>query len=172
MTTDPTYGGKLTCDDNTWRLQVLVEFDQTAIADYTGALGPIKYRIYEAPAHSEREFASPDGLMIFASTVNTFSEDTYVVIVQGYHGWKNASTVPTQYFIQAGLKATQQTADLLGEFSLRFSGDPNVPLDAATLRLHHKEETQPDLVRPVVAVSGENTVEVNGLQAMGYYVLI
>ena len=172
MAGDPTYGGRLTRVDNKWQLEVLVEFDQTAMTGYSGKLDAIKYRIYEAPAHSEREFASPDGLMIFASTVNTFSEDTYVVIVQGYHGWKNASTVPTQYFIQAGLKTTQQTADALGEFSLRFSGGPSVPLDATTLRLHHRKGTEPDLVRPVVAVSGENTVEVNGLQAMGYYVLI
>ena len=170
---DPTYGGKLTYVNNKWRLEVLVDFDETDLPPYIAVLDKIRYRLYEAPAHSMTELESPDGLMILVPTAETFSEDTYVVFVEGYQGWQNASTASVQYFIQAGLKSARQTADTLGEFSLRWlSADPNVQLDATSMTLCHKSGSLPDLERPVEAVPDENVVEVKGLFGMGYYALI
>ncbi len=168
---DPSYGGKLIRVNDKWQLQVLVDFDEPSMPGYRATLDKVRYRIYEALAGVEQEYKSPDGSMILVSSVNTFSADTYLFIVEGYVGWPD-TTVDKQFFVQAGLKQARQTTSTLGAFTLRFVGDPQTDLRAPGLKLRHRDESTPETERPVDAVPGENAVEVKNLQAMGYYGLI
>lgn len=168
---DPSYGGKLTYVNNTWRLEVLVDFDESSMPVYIETLTSVRYRTHQAQAGVEQEYESPDGAMILASSINTFSEDTYLLIVEGYTGWRDAAVIK-QYFVQAGLKQARQVLNMLGAFTLRFAGDPTTVLQASSLKLRHRADATPETERPVDAVPNENAVEVKNLTDLGYYGLI
>ena len=169
---DPSYGGKLTyVNNNTWRLEVLVDFNESSMPDYIATLTNVRYRLHKALAGEERDFESPDGAMIFASSTDTFSEDTYLLIVEGYTGWTGAAVIK-QYFVQAGLQQTKQVVNTLGPFTLRFVGAPGTTMQASSLRLRHRNDSTAETERPVVAVPGVNAVEVTDLTDLGYFGLI
>jgi hypothetical protein len=178
MSTDPSYGGTFHYVDSRWRLDVHLGFNEGSIPNREVWLNKIGYRIYEVEAKTPVELGSPDGKMTLVSTTDTFSDTTYVVIVQGYDGWPRTTMVNSQqYFIQAGLKASPDTpVDRLGTFSLRFQ-DTETVYEASRLELCHTRvpvtETGTNTEYAVENPQGDpHRVVANGLTALGYYVLM
>jgi len=173
--TDPSYGGKLTYVNNKLRLEARVDFDEADMPQGVATFSAVRYQIHKVPTGSVAPLQSPDGLMTLVPTANTFLNETYVIIIEGYNGWPRTGTEFQQYFLHAGLVTARRTSNTLGEFSLKFSvADPEWA--ATNLRLCHRpgsdEGTPLDPDRPVNAISKENAVEVKGLDTLGYYGLM